>query len=411
MNNFFATNQNQNQSPRIYLDYAAATPLKEAVWTEMMPFFTSRFGNASSIHLEGQIAKHALETARTKVARILEIKSAGVIFTASGTESNNLAILGHLEFLHKQGRAFNEMEVVTTGIEHPSIGEVMKKVAAWGVVVKYVEVDTRGLIKIPSLQAALSEKTVLVTFAYANSEVGAVQPVLKLVRQVRRWEGEQEHQGGQKSAIFVHLDAAQAPLWLPCAFKQLGVDSLALDAGKCYGPKGVGVLAFRDKLAITPQLLGGEQEEGLRSGTENVAGIVGMAKALELAQADFKNRSEKVAKVRDEAFVLLKEIFGEAVEINGGGGSERLPNNINFSLLDVDTEFAVVYLDKHGVAASTKSACAGAGGGQSAVVLALTGDAARARTTIRFSLGEDTTLDDIKTALTILQKFKNELQV
>ncbi len=390
---------------RIYLDNAASTPIYKEVLETMMPFLTEEFGNPSSIHKEGVRARRAVDEARNSVARTLEIKSQGIIFTGNGTESNNLAIFGYIKYLHKIRKlAYQDMEVVTTKIEHPSIMGVTEELIDLGVTIKFVEVDERGIITIPALEAVLSEKTVLVTFAYANSEVGTVQPVLRLVRRIRKYE---ETMGKE---IKVHLDAAQAPLWLPCAFKQLGVDTMALDAGKCNGPKGVGILATRKNFDLLPIVQGGGQENGLRSGTENTAGIIGMSKALELAQADHASRAETVAKIRDEAIAYLQEKIPAAV-VNGGKGEDRLANNINFSIPELDTEYAVIYLDTHGVACSTKSACAGAGGGESLVVKTITGDATRARSTIRFSLSEQTTLDDMKYAIDVLVEYCEKMNL
>ena len=392
----FAMNNHLPVSKRIYLDNAAATKLKPEVLDAMMPFLTTEYGNASSIHQEGVRARRAVEEARDSMAHTLEIKPQGVIFTGNGTESNNLAILGHVKYLHKKGLAYEEMEVVTTKIEHPSIMGVMEELVGLGVEVKFVEVDERGVITVPALETVLSPKTVLVTFAYANSEVGTVQTVLRLVRHIRKYEAAVSGKN-----ILVHLDAAQAPLWLPCAFKQLGVDLMSLDAGKCHGPKGVGVLAGRKHLDLLPIMQGGGQEEGLRSGTENVAGIIGMAKAFELAQADYLERAVAVTKIRDEAINYLQSKI-PTVLINGASGEGRLANNINFSIPGLDTEYAVIYLDSKGVAASTKSACAGAGGGESVVVKTLTSDATRARSTIRFSLSENTTSEDLHYAIDVL---------
>ncbi len=393
-----------NLSKRIYLDHAAATPVRPEVLETMLPYLTENFGNASSIHQEGVRARKAVNEARSLVARTLEVKPEGVIFTGNGTESNNLAIMGHLKHLHKdKGVAYEDMEVVTTRIEHPSIMEILPALEALGVVVRLVEVDEGGLITVPALTEALSPKTVLVAMSYANSEIGAVQPVSRLVRTIRKYEKT------EGCSVVVHLDAAQAPLWLPCALGRLGVDMMALDAGKCNGPKGVGVLVMRQNMGMRPIMYGGGQEDSLRPGTENVAGIVGMAKALELAQSGHQERAEKVTKLRDEAIALLQEKNQGAV-INGAIGESRLANNINFSLPGFDTEYAVVYLDTHGVAASTKSACAGAGGGESVVVKTTTGDATRARTTIRFSLGEDTTKADLEYAINTLANFCEKMK-
>lgn len=391
-------NNNQLGQKRIYLDNAAATPLHSEVLEVMMPFLTSDFGNPSSIHREGASARQAIDEARSKVARTLEIKSQGVIFTGSGTESNNLVIIGHIKYLNAQGLKYEDMELVTTKIEHPSIIEAVEELKKLGVKTKHVEVDSQGLITVSALEKVLNTKTILVTFAYANSEIGTVQPVLRLVRSIRKFEKEIDR------TIMVHLDAAQAPLWLTCAFKQLGVDTMALDAGKCNGPKGVGILAMPKTIGLLPILFGGGQEGGLRAGTENTAGIAGMAKALELAQFNYAERASRVTNLRDEAIKLLKEAIPN-VEINGADSENRLANNINFSIPNLDTEYAVIYLDAQGISASTKSACAGAGGGESVVVKTITGDATRARSTIRFSLSEQTTIEDMKYAIDVLVKY------
>jgi cysteine desulfurase len=388
---------------RIYLDYAAATPLHPEVRKEIEVFLAGDYGNPSAIHSEGLSARSKVEAARQKIATVLGIRPSGVLFTGSGTESNNLAILGLIKKLHREeGMAYSDMEVVTTRIEHPSISTLLPILLATGVMVKIIDVDSEGKISIPELERVLSPKTVLMTFAYANSEVGVVQPVSRIVRHIRQFE---KKEGGK---IYVHLDAAQAPLWLPCGLSRLGVDMMSLDAGKCNGPKGVGILASQNDFALLPITYGGGQEQGLRPGTENVMGIVGTAKALELAQKNYERRAAKVSLLRDSFIELLKAAVPGLV-INGALGEERLANNVNISLPGFDTEYAVVYLDKHGIAASTKSACAGAGGGESKVVSVMTSDMKRARSTIRFSLGEETSSSDLKFTVEILLKFINKM--
>jgi cysteine desulfurase len=314
-----------------------------------------------------------------------------------------LAIVGLGDYLHKkEKRPYEEMEVVTTRIEHPSILSLCEVLAAKGVVVKFVEVDKEGKISVLALESVLSLKTVLTTFAYANSEIGAVQSVSRLMRVVRRFEKENDIR------IFTHLDSAQAPLWLSCKFDQLGIDMMSLDVGKCCGPKGLGILAKRDDVHLVSILHGGGQEQSLRPGTENVPSIVGAARALEIAQVNYKKRAEKVALIRDDFFKKINEVLPTAV-INGPRGESRLANNINISLPGFDTEYAVVYLDTNGIAASTKSACAGAGSGESTVVLAITGDSNLAKSTIRFSLGEETTKVDLVKVSEVLIKFQQKM--
>lgn len=388
----------QVNKKRIYLDYAAATPVKSSVKEAMLPYFLEYFGNPSAIHQEGQLARQAIEKARHLTARTLGSRSNEVYFTGNGTESNNLAILGYLRKLNRMGRGYETMEVITTGIEHPSILQLVPVIEELGVTVRQLEVNEFGLIGKDSLQELLSEKTVLVTFAYANSEIGTIQPVLRLSKIIKVYAKK------FGITICVHLDGAQAPLWLPCAVNQLGVDMMSLDAGKCGGPKGVGVLYLRNNINILPLLVGGGQEEGLRSGTENVAGIVGAGLAIFEAQTKWEERSLRVREVVDSAIDYLQAVLPEAL-INSAPSENRLANNLNFSLPGFDTEYAVVWLDKHGISASTKSACAGAGSGRSQVVFTCTGDIARANSTIRLSAGEETTIAELKLVIDTLKQF------
>lgn len=383
---------------RIYLDHAAVTPTRPEVVAAMAPYQGDYYGNPSAIHKEGREAKQAVEEARTLVARTLGIRGEGVVFTSGGTEGNVLAIVGYLTALYKKGRAWTEMEVVSTAIEHPSVIETLAYLAGRGVVVRTVTVDAHGVVTPPALTTLLSEKTVLVTLAYSNSEIGVVQPVHALARAVRAFE--RSHDGLD---IILHIDGAQAPLWLPCQLPSLAVDMLTLDGGKCGGPKGSGVLALRRDIPLKSVLWGGGQERNRRPGTENVPAIVGIATALSLAQSGVKERVEKVVEVRDAAIELLCTTVPGAV-LNGPVGEGRVANNINISLPGVDTEYAVVALDAAGIAASTKSACAGAGGGESAVVKAVTNDSMRARSTLRLTLGEETTLEDFKVVADVLKK-------
>ncbi len=377
------------KKPRVYLDYAAATPLSKEAFSAMKPFLTESFANPSAIHSEGVVARQAVEEARGRLATALQVRPEFVTFTSGGTESNNLAITGAVEHLLAQGRSLGEMEVVTTQIEHPSVMNTMKVLEMRGVVLKYVGVDSEGFVKLEELQSLLTGKTVLFSVAYANSEIGVVQKV----HAIKKTLDAAEKKFGTK--IMFHLDAAQAPLWLPCKFDTLGADLLALDVGKCNGPKGMGVLVRSRRATLASTLFGGGQESGLRPGTENVAGMVGASVALEAAQKDFKKRAKKVAKVRDAGIEhILKEI-PQAI-LNGPTGEGRLANNINISIPGLDTEFATVVLDKYGFAVSTKSACAGAGGGESSVVQTISSDPARSTSTLRISLSPETTLQNLK---------------
>jgi cysteine desulfurase len=380
---------------RVYLDWAAASPLLPAAKAAMEPHLAEDFGNPSAIHQEGVRARAALEEARETVAKTSQVKPGYVTFTGGGTEGNNVAIFGTIESLRQSGRAYTDMEVVTTRIEHPSIYRAMHRLEQLGVVIKYVDVNEHGLITVPALEAQLTKKTVLVSFAYINSEIGTIQPLHKIKKVVQAAE---ERFG---STVFVHIDAAQAPLWVSCQFETTGADLFVLDFAKSQGPKGAGAIIRSKRTRLAPTAFGGGQENGLRPGTENVSGIVGAAIAFEAAQAAYQTRAEQVSEVRDAGIGLLcGQVTG--TQLNGPTGRERVANNINVSIPGVDTEYAAVVLDKAGFAVSTKSACAGAGGGESVVVREISGDPTRASATLRITLGPETTTADLESLASVL---------
>lgn len=381
---------------RIYLDYAAATPLLLAARKAMKPYLGDVFGNASAIHQEGLEARRAVELAREQIATALQVRPEFITFTSGGTESNNLAIRGVIKNLKATGWGFADMEVITTKIEHPSVMETMKSLERRGVLVKYVPVDSEGTVKLQELKKMLTEKTVLFSVAYANSEIGTVQSVRAISKILKSAEEK------FKTTILFHLDAAQAPLWLSCQFSSLQADLVSLDVGKCNGPKGVGVLVRSRRAELKPTSLGGGQESGLRAGTENTAGVVGAGVALATAQIGWQKRATETTAIRDAALAHIQKEIPEAV-LNSATGADRLANNINISIPGLDTEFATVVLDKHGFAVSTKSACAGAGGGESVVVREISADPARAASTLRISLAPGTKLSDLKRLTKVLK--------
>ena len=387
------------KTKRIYLDYAAATPLRREVWQVMKPYLEGNFANASAIYEEGVVARRAVESARAEVAKALAVRPEDVTFTGNGTESNNLAIWGLIRAMSKANVPYSEMEIISTAVEHPSVKKVLEEVAELGITVLLAPVDSDGIVDKNEFRNLLSAKTRLVTIAYANSETGVVQDINELGRIVKDFER------ANNIPIPFHTDASQAALWLPCQLEALSVDLLTLDAGKCYGPKGLGVLVHRRSVSLTNAIQGGAQESGLRPGTENVAAIVGGARAISIAQKDWRTRATSVMKLRD---YLIKELLKlPGVTLNGSATS-RLANNVNISLSQVDTEYLVITLDANGIAASTKSACSGADGAGSAVVYAMTGDTERAEATLRLTLGEATTMKELKLAISAI---KNHLEL
>jgi cysteine desulfurase len=381
---------------RIYLDYAAAAPMVPAAKAAMLPFLDETFANPGGIHTEGVAAKRAVEEFRRMVAMTLEVQPSGILFTSGGTESNNLAICGVVEALATAGRAYTSMTVVSTRLEHPATMQTLAHLAHKGVVIRYAPVTEQGVIDLAALRGLIDASVVLVTLAYVNSEIGAVTDC----RAVRRLLDETAL---STRRILLHVDAAQAPLWLPCSLSRLGADLMSLDGGKCGGGKGIGALAMGKGISLVPILHGGGQEMGMRPGTEPVHLIAAFATALAEAQQQWQARWTAVTAVRDYAFAQIATRIPTAI-VNGPLADRRVANNVHISIPGIDAEFAVITLDVHGVAASTKSACSSKGGGASQVVLAMTGDETRAQSTLRFTLGPDTSQEDIDKMLQILTK-------
>jgi cysteine desulfurase len=388
----------RSNKKRIYLDHAAAARVDARVLEAMKPYWSDVYGNASSVHREGMKAKEALDIARARIARILKNRARDVVFTSGGTESNNTVINGVVARYLEEGIVPSDIEIISTKLEHPSVLKVLEAHARTGVRVVYAPVTQDGLIDTHAFSTLLNSHTRLVTFAYAQSELGVVNDVKKLSRIVRLFRQEQK-----TTYPYIHIDASQAPLWLPLQMDSLGVDLMTLDAGKCHGPKGVGLVASRGDVSFLPSSLGGSQEFGLRAGTENIPLVVGMAEALTIAQDGFEARASAVRGVRDYFFDALLKEFPDTV-IHGSRAS-RIANNVNVSLRGIDGEYAVVWLDTYGVSASTKSACSGNTGGSDAVRL-LGGSDEEALGTLRFTLGEVTTKNDIDAVVLILKDFK-----
>ena len=272
------------KSKRVYLDYAAATPLSREAKAAMLPYLTDSFANPNAIHREGQTARNAVEAARDSIAHTFEIRPEFITFTSGGTEANNLAIRGAVMAVRRENQPLGELEVITLKTEHPATQKTVAALKKRGVSVQYAPVDDVGLIKIEAFQKLLSEKTVLVSVAYTNSEIGVIQKLHALRKAIRQAE---EKFG---TTILLHVDAAQAPLWLKCQFDALKADLVSFDASKCNGPKGVGLLLRSRRVELVPVTYGGGQENGLRPGTENVAGAVGAAVAFQEAQKNWKRR-------------------------------------------------------------------------------------------------------------------------
>jgi len=361
---------------RIYLDNAATTPINSEVLNEMMPYLTTNYGNPNSLHEFGRIAKSGIEKARNQVAKALGCKPSNVYFTSGATESNNWFITQFVYTNSKRGK-----HIITSKIEHPSVMETCKKLEQEGFTVTYLDVDANGLVKIEDLLHVITGETILVTIMAANNEVGTVQNIQTIANIAK------EHN------IVFHTDATQVIGAVNINMKLMGIDALSFSAHKFNGPKGVGALCVGDGVKFGKMMLGGEQESGLRAGTSNVAGIVGLGKAIELACRDIAVNSKKLREIRDYFIRNIKDKI-EGVKLNGHP-KQRLPNNANFSFSRIDGESLVCLLDTYGIAVSTGSACSAGDTAPSYVLQAMGVPSDLVQGAVRFSFGVEITKKEI----------------
>lgn len=370
---------------RIYLDYAATTPVDPRVFWVMSPYFSKKFGNTMSIHIFGQEAKQALEESREQVAGLIGAKAQEIIFTGSATESNNMVLKG------VTGR-----HIIISSIEHPCIMETAKFLEKNGFEITRLPVDKYGLINPVNVEKAIKKETVLVSIIHASNEIGTIQDIKKIGRICR-----------EKGVLF-HTDASQSFGKIPIDVNLMNIDLLTASSHKMYGPKGVGMLFIRQGVKISPLLHGGGQESGLRSSTVNLSGIVGFAQAVEICRKAMKKEGEKLTKLRDKLIRgVLEKISG--FHLNGHP-QKRLPNNANFWFDFVEGESIVIQLDLLGVAASTGSACSSAKLEPSHVLLAIGLKPEQAHGSLRLTLGRWTKESDINFVLKVLPKIIKNLR-
>ncbi len=372
--------------PLLYLDNAATTPVRPEVLEAMAPYFSRWFGNPSSHHTVGEAAADALVDARARVARVLDMRAGDVVFTAGGTEANNLAIKG----VAIAAAARGARHVVTTQIEHESILESVSYLERiHGFDITRVPVDADGVLLADAVASAVREDTALVSFGYANNEVGTVQDVAGIAAAVRV----------SATRVPLHIDAVQAAGWLPLSAKALGVDAVSLAGHKIGASKGIGVLAVRGRIPIEPVLHGGGQERGKRSGTENVAAAVGFATALELTEAERLESAARVARLRDE-FVdaVLARVPNARLT---GHPVKRLPGTASFTFAGTSGEAVLLELERRGIVSSSGSACAAGSDEASHVLVAMGIDEPIAQTAVRFTFSHshDGSLDAVADAV------------
>jgi cysteine desulfurase len=377
----------------IYLDHAATTPVDPQVVAAMLPYFTERFGNPSSIHRFGRAALEALDDARETVAAVLGANRKEIIFTGGGSEADNLAIKG---VAFAQREAGKGAHVITSAIEHHAVLHTVEQLEAFGFETTVLPVDAQGMVRPDDLRSAIRPDTVLASIMYANNEIGTIQPLAELGAICR------------ERGVLLHTDAVQAAGSLPLDVDALHVDLLSLAAHKFYGPKGVGVLYVRRGTPLLPQINGGGQERRRRAGTENVAAVVGMAHALRLAEERRSSYTAHCTELRDRLLAGIRARIPDAT-LNGHP-TARLPNNANVAFDGVEGESVLLLLDQHGVAASSGSACTSGALEASHVLLALGLPHDRAIGTVRFSLGKDTTEDEIDYLLETLPPLIEQLR-
>ena len=371
----------------IYLDNAASTQIHEDVLESMLPYLKEQYGNASSIHRYGRLAKKAIEKARKQIALLINADPSEILITSGGTESNNTVLMGISR---------NDSSIVTSSIEHDAILEPCKKLTQNGLHVDYLPVDKFGTVDPLELKNHLSDNTCLVSIMFGNNEVGTVQKISEIAKICN------------ERKIPFHTDAVQAVGKIPINVKELGIDLLSISSHKLHGPKGIGALYIKNGIKIDPVILGGGQEHGLRSGTENVANIVGFGKACEIAKNNLNDNMKYVTALRD---MLIEKVLNEIPEVTlNGDPKSRLPNNAHFTFLGVNGEDLIIKLDEYGIAASTGSACSVNTQRASHVLQAMGFSHEQITGSLRLTMGVFNNEKDIEQTVTSLKKIVEELR-
>jgi cysteine desulfurase len=375
---------------RIYMDHAATTQTDKEVVKAMEPYFTDRFGNASSLHQFGTEAKEALEESREKIAKFINAKPSEIIFTSGGSESNNLTIKGLMYANKKKGN-----HIITSKIEHHAVLETCEYLEKQGFKVTYLDVGKDGLVNPEDLKKAITNDTVLVSIMHANNELGTIQPIEEIGKICK------------EKKVYFHTDAVQTVGKIPVDVKKLNVDLLSCSAHKLYGPKGVGFLYKKQGINVEPLIHGGGHEHGLRSGTENVAGIVGFVKACELAQ---KRMDKEIAHLKKLSEKLQKGVLAIEKSYLNGHPDKRLPGTNNFRFDYIEGESLILRLDMKGIAASTGSACSTKSLEPSHVLKAIGLSHVQAHGSLRLSLGKDNTEEEVDYLLGVLPQIVKDLR-
>ena len=377
----------------IYLDNAASTAVHPEVVKEMLPYFDVQYGNPSSIHQFGRKAKNAIQKARKQVAALIDAEPDEILFTSGGTESNNTILYGITKL---QGSHLDQNHIITSSIEHEAILEPCRDLEKNGVKVTYLSVDEHGIVNPSDITNSINPQTVIVSVIFANNEVGTIQPIKEISKICNKYQ------------IPLHTDAVQAVGKVPINVKELGVDALSISSHKINGPKGVGALFIKKGLTIAPEILGGGQENGMRSGTENVASIVGFGKACEIAK---ERLNENISHFQTLHSSMLSKIVKEIPHVKlNGHPRKRIFNNIHLTFLGVNGEDLIIKLDEYSIAASTGSACSVHSQKASHVLKAMGFNHEQITGSLRISFGYMNTLDEVEQAVEVLKKVVAELR-
>lgn len=375
----------------IYMDHAATTYVKPEVLNEMMPYFTENYGNPSSIYSISRVTQRAITEAREKVAKAMNADKSEIYFTGGGSEADNWAIKGIAYAYKNKGN-----HIITTKIEHHGLLHTCEYLEKQGFEVTYLDVDSEGFINLEELKNAITDKTTLVSIMFANNEIGTIQPI-KEIGEICR-----------ERKVFFHTDAVQAVGHVPVDVKEMNIDLLSLAAHKFYGPKGVGALYVRKGIKIHNLIHGGAQERNRRGGTENVAGIVGLSKALELAVDHMEENNKKLIGLRDKLINGLLKI--PYTKLNGPVGDTRLPGNVNIGFEFIEGESILLMLDAKGICASSGSACTSGSLDPSHVLLAIGLPHEKAHGSLRLSLGDANTEEEIDYVLEVIPSIITRLR-
>jgi len=376
---------------KIYLDYAATTPVDPRVFRAMLPYFTEKFGNTMSLHSFGQEAKQALEESREVVSDLIRAKPNEIIFTSSATESNNLALKGIALANRERGR-----HIIISPIEHPCVMESAKWLETQGFKITRLSVDKYGFMNPEDVRKAIKKETILVSIIHASNEIGTIQPIAEIGKICK------------EKGVYFHTDAAQSFGKIPIDVNKMNIDLLTASSHKMYGPKGVAILFVREGIKIAPLIHGGGHEGGLRSSTVNVPAIAGFAEACRICQKEMKKEAQRQIKLRDK---LIKGVLEKIPDSYlNGHPQKRLPNNANFWFKFIEGESMVIQLDLLGIAASTGSACSSAKLEPSHVLLAIGLKPQEAHGSLRLSFGRSTTEKEIDFVLEVLPKVVKRLR-